>query len=141
VYCLLLCEQGCDLQDILETWRLRTPNEWEPLSAWADVLTWRNAIYNVVINAFKNLGEMAPHLHQLGYRDKAWSVPVDPTLPCSFLQSACLLGTMQPFHPSVHCCASRKWHGLRACVVACTSSSGIVRAQVCEPPCCHCPKA
>jgi transformation/transcription domain-associated protein len=36
------------------------------------VLSWRNAIYNVVINAFKNVGDMAPHLHQLGYRDKAW---------------------------------------------------------------------
>lgn len=62
-------------QDILETWRLRTPNEWESLGTWADVLTWRNAIYNVVINAFKNVGDMAPHLHQLGYRDKAWCAP------------------------------------------------------------------
>ncbi len=63
-------------QDILETWRLRTPNEWESLGTWADVLTWRNAIYNVVINAFKNVGDMAPHLHQLGYRDKAWCAPI-----------------------------------------------------------------
>ncbi|BDA47386.1 probable transcription-associated protein 1 [Coccomyxa sp. Obi] len=66
--------QYSELKDILETWRLRTPNEWESLGTWADVLTWRNAIYNVVINAFKNVGDMAPHLHQLGYRDKAWSV-------------------------------------------------------------------
>lgn len=44
------------------------------MSTWADVLNWRNAIYNVVINAFKNVGDMAPHLHQLGYRDKAWCV-------------------------------------------------------------------
>ena len=63
-----------DLKDILETWRLRTPNEWERLSVWSDVLVWRNQIYNIVINAFKNLQDMAPHLHQLGYRDKAWSV-------------------------------------------------------------------
>ena len=66
----LECEH--DAQDILETWRLRTPNEWEPVSAWADILIWRNAIYNVVINAFKNVADVAPHLHQLGYRDKAW---------------------------------------------------------------------
>ena len=39
---------------------------------WSDVLTWRNAIYNVVINAFKHMGDIAPHLHQLGYKDKAW---------------------------------------------------------------------
>ena len=61
-----------DMQDILETWRLRTPNEWEQLTVWSDVLTWRNAIYNVIINAFKHMGELAPHLHQLGYKDKAW---------------------------------------------------------------------
>ena len=47
---------------------------------WSDVLTWRNAIYNVVINAFKHMGDIAPHLHQLGYKDKAW---------CGF---TCLLG-------------------------------------------------
>lgn len=58
----------------METWRLRTPNEWERLSVWSDVLVWRNHIYNIVINAFQNLAERAPQLHQLGYRDKAWSV-------------------------------------------------------------------
>ena len=26
---------------------------------WSDVLTWRNAIYNVVINAFKHMGDIA----------------------------------------------------------------------------------
>lgn len=58
-------------QDILETWRLRTPNEFERLSHWGDIVMWRNHIYNIVINAFKNVGEVAPQLHQLGYRDKA----------------------------------------------------------------------
>ena len=57
-------------QDIMETWRLRTPNEWEGLTTWGGVLVWRNAIYNIVINAFKGLADVAPHLHQLGYRDK-----------------------------------------------------------------------
>ncbi|KAK9855808.1 hypothetical protein WJX84_006870 [Apatococcus fuscideae] len=63
-----------DLKEIMETWRLRTPNEWERLSVWSDVLVWRNHVYNIVINAFQNLAERAPQLHQLGYRDKAWSV-------------------------------------------------------------------
>jgi len=54
--------------------RLRTPNEWDTLSHWQDVLLWRNHIYNVVINAFNTLSEIAPQLHQMGYRDKAWSV-------------------------------------------------------------------
>ena len=59
------------VQDILETWRLRTPNDYERLSHWGDIVMWRNHIYNIVINAFKNVADVAPQLHQLGYRDKA----------------------------------------------------------------------
>ena len=66
--------QYSHLKDILETWRLRTPNEWERVSTWSDVMLWRNVIYNIVINAFQSVKEVAPHLHQLGYRDRAWSV-------------------------------------------------------------------
>ena len=62
------------VQDILETWRLRTPNEWERVSTWSDIMLWRNVIYNIVINAFQSVKDVAPHLHQLGYRDRAWSV-------------------------------------------------------------------
>lgn len=36
---------------------------------------WRNHIYNIVINAFKNVADVAPQLHQLGYRDKVQSLP------------------------------------------------------------------
>eukprot|EP00882_Tetradesmus_deserticola_P022364 GHRQ01024266.1.p1 GENE.GHRQ01024266.1~~GHRQ01024266.1.p1 ORF type:complete len:604 (+),score=307.17 GHRQ01024266.1:373-2184(+) len=67
-------QQYSDTKDILETWRLRTPNEWDGLVHWQDVLLWRNHIYNVVIGAFNSMQEIAPHLHQMGYRDKAWSV-------------------------------------------------------------------
>ncbi|GLJ07095.1 hypothetical protein SUGI_0058030 [Cryptomeria japonica] len=63
-----------DLKDILETWRLRIPNEWDNLSVWYDLLQWRNHMYNTVINAFKDFSNTNPQLHQLGYRDKAWSV-------------------------------------------------------------------
>lgn len=63
-----------DLKDILETWRLRTPNKWDNMSVWYDLLEWRNEIYNVVVNAFKNLNTTNPQLHHLGYRDKAWTV-------------------------------------------------------------------
>lgn len=66
--------RGKRLQDIMETWRLRTPNEWERFSTWSNVLIWRNQIYNIVITAFKSYAEAAPHLYQLGYRDKAWNV-------------------------------------------------------------------
>ena len=61
------------LQDILETWRLRTPNTWERLSEWSNIMVWRNHIYNIIINAFGPVKELAPHLHQLGYRSAALS--------------------------------------------------------------------
>ncbi|KIY95658.1 transformation/transcription domain-associated protein [Monoraphidium neglectum] len=62
-----------DVKDILETWRLRLPNEWDPLLHWQDVLVWRNTVYNVVISAFNKI-QVPSHMHQMGYRDKAWSV-------------------------------------------------------------------
>lgn len=63
-----------DLKDILETWRLRTPNEWDNLTVWYDLLQWRNEMYNAVIDAFKDFGTTNSQLHHLGYRDKAWNV-------------------------------------------------------------------
>ncbi|KAK3127876.1 hypothetical protein QOZ80_7AG0579590 [Eleusine coracana subsp. coracana] len=63
-----------DLKDILETWRLRTPNEWDNMTVWYDLLQWRNEMYNSVIDAFKDFGQTNPQLHHLGYRDKAWNV-------------------------------------------------------------------
>lgn len=63
-----------DLKDILETWRLRTPNEWDNMSVWYDLLQWRNEMYNAVIDAFKDFTTTNPQLHHLGYRDKAWNV-------------------------------------------------------------------
>ncbi|KAL7102214.1 hypothetical protein ACP275_08G105000 [Erythranthe tilingii] len=63
-----------DLKDILETWRLRTPNEWDNTSVWYDLLQWRNEMYNAVIDAFKDFGNTNSQLHHLGFRDKAWNV-------------------------------------------------------------------
>ncbi|CAI9763537.1 unnamed protein product [Fraxinus pennsylvanica] len=63
-----------DLKDILETWRLRTPNEWDNMSIWYDLLQWRNEMYNAVIDAFKDFSNTNPQLHHLGFRDKAWNV-------------------------------------------------------------------
>lgn len=66
---------GCSLACIAAAvTRLRTPNEWDTLLHWQDVLLWRNHIYNVVISAFNNMSDVNPQLHQMGYRDKAWSV-------------------------------------------------------------------
>ncbi|GIL45633.1 hypothetical protein Vafri_2841, partial [Volvox africanus] len=90
-----------DLKEIMETWRLRTPNDWESLVHWQDVLVWRNQIYNIVINGFGSMRDMAPALHQLGYKDKAWSVnrlgavALKHRLPDTCLQ---MLNTMYGFN-------------------------------------------
>lgn len=63
-----------ELKEILETWKSRIPNEWDDLTVWYDLMQWRNHMYNIVINAFKDFSATNPQLHQLGYRDKAWSV-------------------------------------------------------------------
>uniref|UniRef100_A0A2P2JR38 Uncharacterized protein MANES_01G145600 n=1 Tax=Rhizophora mucronata TaxID=61149 RepID=A0A2P2JR38_RHIMU len=71
-----------ELKDILETWRLRTPNEWDSMTVWYDLLQWRNEMYNVVIDAFKETAtantqpntQLHTQLQHLGYRDKAWNV-------------------------------------------------------------------
>ncbi len=34
---------------VTATWRARTPNEWESLVHWQDVLVWRSFIYNHII--------------------------------------------------------------------------------------------
>ena len=41
---------------------------------WQNVLVRRNHRYNITISAFATLSEANPALHQLGYREKAWSV-------------------------------------------------------------------
>jgi transformation/transcription domain-associated protein len=37
------------IQEICETWKLRSPNEWEPIQWWSQVLTWRNQVTNASI--------------------------------------------------------------------------------------------
>ena len=69
------------IQDTMETWRLRTPNRWDPLPQWNEVLTWRGYMYGVIAAAAKGLVEAHPQLvhqghqlDQLGLRDRAWGI-------------------------------------------------------------------
>ena len=32
------------MQEICETWKLRTPNDWEPVHWWSQLLSWRNQV-------------------------------------------------------------------------------------------------
>lgn len=63
-----------ELKDITDTWKLRTPNEWECVQWWSDILTWRNQVYNMTISQFNQMQSTPSNLVQMGYRDKAWSV-------------------------------------------------------------------
>jgi transformation/transcription domain-associated protein len=70
------------IQDVMETWRLRTPNKWDPVPWWNEVLTWRGYMYNIIAGAGKSLTEIHPQLlhhgghqlDQLGLRDRAWGI-------------------------------------------------------------------
>lgn len=43
-------------QEVTEnTWKLRLPNEWEPIRWWSDLLTWRCQVHNSTINMFKQV--------------------------------------------------------------------------------------
>jgi transformation/transcription domain-associated protein len=64
-----------DMREIMESWRLRQPNEYEQLSGWQDLLMWRNQVHNLVVTAFNNVAfEGTSQLNQLGYKEKAWTV-------------------------------------------------------------------
>jgi len=69
------------VQDIMETWRLRTPNEWDPVPWWSEILMWRGNMHNIMTHAAKQIGEQNPamlqvtqQLDQLGQRERAWSL-------------------------------------------------------------------
>ncbi|CEG01408.1 Tetratricopeptide-like helical [Ostreococcus tauri] len=69
------------VQDIMETWRLRTPNEWDQMPWWNEILMWRGNMHNIMTHAAKQIGEQNPamlqvtqQLDQLGQRERAWSL-------------------------------------------------------------------
>lgn len=66
--------QFAESKKILENWRVRTPNEWDDLSFWYDVLQWRNEIYSSVIHGVEDFGATNPQLNYVGYKDKAWNI-------------------------------------------------------------------
>jgi len=63
-----------DMKEILETWRLRTPNLWDPLPMWSDLLTWRSHMYSLVSSTLKSFHDLPAGVNLSGSRDQAWSV-------------------------------------------------------------------
>jgi hypothetical protein len=42
-----------NFEQIMHTWRNRLPNKWDSASVWADILTWRQHMYGLVVRAFE----------------------------------------------------------------------------------------
>lgn len=61
-------------KDILESWRLRTPNVWEPFSVWSDVFIWRHIIYSNIASSIPGVDPAASNLLHLCVKNKAWSI-------------------------------------------------------------------
>lgn len=41
-----------DIGTILQQWRQRLPNKWEDILVWSDLLSWRQAVFQVLSSAF-----------------------------------------------------------------------------------------
>lgn len=41
-----------DLKNLLNAWRHRLPNDWEPLSAWDEIFAWRGHMFNTITSSF-----------------------------------------------------------------------------------------
>lgn len=59
-----------DLKNLLNAWRYRLPNDWDPLSRWDDVFTWRGHMFTAITSNFRwaEPNELAT-LH-----DRPWTV-------------------------------------------------------------------
>ena len=42
-----------DLKNLLNCWRTRLPNKWEPLSIWDDIFQWRSHMFTAITNKFQ----------------------------------------------------------------------------------------
>eukprot|EP00871_Galdieria_phlegrea_P000035 jgi/Galph1/1031/GphlegSOOS_G5851.1 len=64
---------------ILTAWKERLPNEWDYLSFWNELITWRIHMHTVLVNAFQAMREsrtleVPPILLGLGVNESAWNV-------------------------------------------------------------------
>ena len=50
IFLTLLCPP--QVKDVVDTWRVRLPNNWDQLPAWSAVLQWRNHVHTFIIKAF-----------------------------------------------------------------------------------------
>lgn len=44
-----------DLKNLLNAWRYRLPNDWEPISTWDEIITWRSHMFSAVVTSFQSL--------------------------------------------------------------------------------------
>jgi transformation/transcription domain-associated protein len=63
-----------DLKSALNIWRERLPNRWEDVTAWNDVMTWRQHVFHLINTAFKPLADVNPSLAFIGHHETAWTI-------------------------------------------------------------------
>jgi transformation/transcription domain-associated protein len=60
-----------EVKHILKTWQQRLPNAWDDIYHWNDLLRWRQHVYSLITETFKN----EPNVDKsIGHRDTAWSI-------------------------------------------------------------------
>jgi phosphatidylinositol kinase/protein kinase (PI-3 family) len=76
---ITLTEQSVSkIKNILSTWQERLPNQWDSITVWDELLTWRRHVFTIIASAFHNLKDVlrdvSPALTTVGINETAWSL-------------------------------------------------------------------
>jgi hypothetical protein len=59
-----------EVKSRLGSWRERLPNEWEDVCVWAELMTWRQLVYQQISSAYAKVDNQ----NHLGHHEMAWSI-------------------------------------------------------------------
>ena len=64
-----------EVKSILSCWRERLPNEWEDITVWGDILSWRQFIFQSINVAYQSLTKISNGtIAYTGHHETAWSI-------------------------------------------------------------------
>ncbi|GMM40492.1 histone acetyltransferase [Hanseniaspora uvarum] len=74
-------QKSSDIKRVLSNWRERTPNQWDDLNIWNDLITWRthvfdniNETYLPLLNSLPKGTKNVPNYYYKGYHEVAWVI-------------------------------------------------------------------
>lgn len=74
-------QKSADIKRVLSNWRERTPNQWDDLNIWNDLITWRthvfdniNETYLPMLNNLPKGTKNVPNYYYKGYHEVAWVI-------------------------------------------------------------------